>query len=102
MVIKAKYVIAHTPNVEIKWASESRARRRADGQNQNNNEAVMPEMNLRDELAFSKMSQIRSKAEKVPDKKKLAADITKYITDGKTMSGLYGTGLPMARELVFI
>jgi hypothetical protein len=102
MVIKAKYVIAHTPNVEIRWASETRAQRRGNGRNQNNNEAAMPEMNFRDELAFSKMSQIRSKMEKVPDKKELAKEIIKYIKDGKTMSGLYKTGLPMARELIFI
>ena len=62
----------------------------------------MPEMNFRDELAFSKMSQIRAKMGSTPDKKQIIEEVKKYVNDGKTMSSLYNTQLPMSRQLIFI
>jgi len=62
MIIKAKYVIAHTPNVELRWASEGRRNRRNENQQENNIlDAGNLEAQIRDELAYAKMSQVRAK-----------------------------------------
>ena len=101
MLIKAKYVIAHTPNVELKWATEARRQER----NNNNNQegGVIPNLDgFRDELTYAKMSQIKSKNSSLPDKKKIGDSIKKIINEGKTMSSLYASGLPMYRELIFV
>jgi len=58
MIIKSKYVIAHTPNVELKWATEARRRDRNNNNNQDEGMAMPNLEGFRDELTYAKMSQV--------------------------------------------
>jgi hypothetical protein len=59
MIIKQKYIIAHTPNLDLRWATEGRREARNRARNVNNQAdppLQMPGADFQDDLIYSKMS----------------------------------------------
>jgi hypothetical protein len=72
MIIKSKYVVAHTPNLDLKWASEGRREARNRARDAGGDAPVqLPGADWQDDLLFNKMSQVRSKHQKLPTKEEV-------------------------------